>query len=170
MKVSVAGSVAWSPSAVLSFVIGNLRGTLGPLVPRGPNETASSEETGGGRTPRPDRPNALLGRPFSGCRRLAALGLQQLLALVILDPLVARTGLARLFRQLLHSDLANVLLELRAWSAAEVGPSRSVVAVGYLEDAGATPQADALTQEPHIDRRGLLTGDPTEHCFGGLRA
>src|SRR5215813_3735227 len=114
--------------------------------------------------------NALLGWPFSGGQRLAALGLQQLLALVILDPLVARAGLARLGRQLLHGELANVLLELGAWLATEVGPHRGVVAVGDLEDAGTTPQADALTKEPHLDGRGLLTPDPAEHCLGGLRA
>src|SRR5689334_18453299 len=87
--------------------------------------------------------SAWLGCPFSGGRRLAALGLQQLLALVILEAPGVRTGFACLVRQLLGETLATDLLDLRAKAAADVEPVRGVVLGGKLCGGGATTQADA---------------------------
>src|SRR3990170_4291239 len=98
----------------------------------------------------------------AGGRHLIALGPQQLLALVVLDP-GERAGLACLVRQMLDGVLADELLELRARAAADVQPVRGVVLRGELEDAGATPQTDALAEEPQVDRCRLLTRDPGQH-------
>ena len=86
-----------------------------------------------------------------------ALGLQKLLALVILRPAPAqRAGLAGFVGQLLDGAPADERFQLGAGTATQEESVGDVVAVCELEDAGLTAQADALAGEPQLDRRWFM--------------
>src|SRR4051794_8872795 len=101
-------------------------------------------------------------RPSDTCR-LPAPVVEQLPATGVRQPDGARTGLASLVAQLAHRAPADDLLEHGCRAAAEPEPHRAVVPAGELEQARASPQAHALTDDPRGDGRRRRARDPAEH-------